>query len=67
MELNMTVERVIEMYSNGLITDQECNDMLDTITRQHTTLKVEVDYDWYTEEMDHDYKWDVEGYIEYDL
>jgi hypothetical protein len=66
MELNMTVERVIEMYSNGLITDQECNDMLDTITRQHTTLKVEVDYDWYTEEMDHDYKWDVDNYIEYD-
>jgi hypothetical protein len=40
--------------------------MLDTITRQHTTLKVEVDYDWYTEEMNHDYKWDVDNYIEYD-
>ncbi len=25
MEMNMTVEKVIEMYSNGLITDQECD------------------------------------------
>ena len=65
MEMNMTVEKVIEMYSNGLITDQECDSMLNTITGQYTTLKEEVDYDWYTEEeMEHDYKWDVDNYEE---
>ena len=67
MEMNMTVEKVIEMYSNGLITDQECDSMLNTITGQYTTLKEEVDYDWYTEEeMEHDYNWDVDNCEEYD-
>jgi hypothetical protein len=67
MEMNMTVEKVIEIYSNGLITDQECGDMLDTITGQYTTLKEKVDYDWYTEEeIEHDYDWDVDNAVEYD-
>ena len=65
--MDMTVETVIEMYSNGILTDQECSDMLDTITGQYTTLKEKVDYDLDTEEeMEHEYKWDVDNYEEYD-
>jgi hypothetical protein len=67
MEMNMTVEKAIEMYADGIITDIECCNMIDVITGEYTTIKEKVDYDWYTEEMEHDYKWDVDGFIECDL
>lgn len=67
MEMNMTVEKIIGMYADGIITDRECCDMIDVITGEYTTIKEKVDYDWYTEEeMEHDYKWDVDNYEEYD-
>jgi hypothetical protein len=67
MEMNMTVEKAIEMYANGIITDRECCDMIDVITGEYTTIKEKVDYDLNTEEeMEHDYKWDVDNAVEYD-
>jgi hypothetical protein len=63
--MDMSMEEVIERYTSGLITDQECWDMLDAITNQSTTLVEKVDFD-IEEEMEHDYDWDVDNAVEYD-
>jgi hypothetical protein len=65
--MDMSMEEVIERYTSGLITDQECWDMLDAITNQSTTLVEKVDFDLdIEEEMEHDYDWDVDNAVEYD-
>lgn len=64
--MDMSMEEVIERYTSGLITDQECWDMLDAITNQSTTLIEKVDFDLDIEEMEHDYDWDVDNAVEYD-